>query len=333
MKISLQNKLRWSIWKRLNRYVVTLVTEGKVHAGDIYVIKAWRHFSKKLERKNIIERQPELTHKLMELCSIHKNIERELFKLKSEHLVLISARMDTLQNKMNMSENLYLGMQSSLSALQQEVKALNPVKPTPPATQHVVTEIPPKLTDDVARPTFKQLIATKGFYYSGSSALIGFFNEFDNITVNGFKDNIYSKDKSSEDSEISFFTNGNGIFNIVNAFKSNNVLIADIAIKKFIDFIYFCYDNKRTNPWHKSDVFYNEHFFNISMKLFYRIVDIDGETHEFMKDKRYPSVYNSENCEFENCSFMRGSGIGRYIFYRFKNIHQSVFDTYIQEYI
>ena len=45
------------------------------------------------------------------------------------------------------------------------------------------------------RRKYKKHIASQGYGYSGSSAVVGFFHEFSDVTIIGYPDNLYSKKK------------------------------------------------------------------------------------------------------------------------------------------
>ena len=183
------------------------------------------------------------------------------------------------------------------------------------------------------RMHFKQLVDCAGYYYSGSSAVIGFLNEFDNTTVCGFADNVYSATSvnSGTTSEIVFFRR---LAEIIESFYKNNKRLAqDIAIKRFIRNIYTCYDRKGIVGWEKLPHIYTNEFLDMSLRFFLDVVDIDEHTREMMRDKRYPAKWNSKDEKFKGCCFMHGDGIDQYVCYRFRNITPDEFDAAVKKYI
>lgn len=178
-----------------------------------------------------------------------------------------------------------------------------------------------------------KIIGLRGFYYTGSSVMVGFFNEFDNTTVLGMCERQYSAQALTNISgELTFFTATN-FFNFIDIFYSDNLLEKDFVIKKFIDDIYNVYDAKGAKPFEKNPAFYTDDFLKASITLLQNVIDLDEYTVNFMKDKRYPIKWNSAKDKFQNCSFMKGKGISQYIFYQFKNITKEEFEKYISSYV
>lgn len=176
-----------------------------------------------------------------------------------------------------------------------------------------------------------KVIAITGYYYTGSSTVVGFFNEFDNTTVMGYCEKQYSVQIKSN-SEVAFFTNSN-FFNFIDIFYSKNILERDLIIKKFIEEIYNCYDKKGTKSYEKNYIFYSDEFLQASVNLFYNVLDFDEYTINFMKNKRFPTKWNSSDEKFQNCSFMHGKGISQYVFYQFKNISADEFEKFVGDYV
>lgn len=190
------------------------------------------------------------------------------------------------------------------------------------------------------KTNFGQIIAVTGYYYSGSSAVVGLFNEFDNVDVLGYNDSVYSVSPKQNQAtnnlfrqpEVSFFYQTQ-FFDFVNSFDSKDPLTQDISIKRFIADIYRCYDNKGASDNDYCPTVYTEEFLKISFELLYKTLSLDEYTIEFMKDKRFPFIYNEQNNIFENCSFMQGKGISQYLFYQFKNISVDEFEQCICDYV
>jgi len=118
-----------------------------------------------------------------------------------------------------------------------------------------------------------KLISVTGFFYSGSSAAVGFFNEFKNISVWGYSDSNFSK-TSKDSSEITFFT-CSALFKLVAAFKSDSRIEKDYAIKKFINDIYTCYDKKGCVPYEYNPQLYSCDFLIDSLDFIKKVVNID----------------------------------------------------------
>lgn len=179
----------------------------------------------------------------------------------------------------------------------------------------------------------RKIIALKGFYYTGSSVMVGFFNEFDNTTVLGGCEKQYSAHAVTDvSSELTFFTSTN-IFNFIDVFYDKDVLEKDFIIKKFIDDIYNVYDKKGAKIFEKNPSFYTDSFLHASVNLLYNVLDLDEYTINFMKDKRFPIKWNTADNRYENCSFIKGKGLSQYVFYQFKDISAEEFEKYIGFYI
>lgn len=178
-------------------------------------------------------------------------------------------------------------------------------------------------------------IASQGYCWSGSSAVIQFLSEFSNTTVIAYQDNIYSKEKQTggQFGEIPFFWQSSFI-RFIKSFESDSIVYRDGMIKKFIQDIYKCYDTKGSCWYEKNPFVYTEEFLNISLKLLYSVLELDGYTIQFMKDKRFPVIFNSyKSFPFDKCCFMKESCLKRYIFYKFKNITQEDFDIYVKQFV
>lgn len=173
----------------------------------------------------------------------------------------------------------------------------------------------------------QKIIALTGFFYTGSSTVVGFLSECDNTTTLGYSDKRYSV-KTQESSEVTFFTN-TSFFDFINAFYSSNMVEKDFIIKKFIDDIYRCYDKKGAATYENNPIFYTDEFLRASMDLLYNVLDLDEYTINFMKNKRFPVKWNSTDNKFQNCTFMRGKSAIQYLFYQFKSISTEEFEKYV----
>lgn len=176
----------------------------------------------------------------------------------------------------------------------------------------------------------KQIIAIGGFYYSGSSAILDLLSECENVKSYGVQE-IWSANSSGKIKgvEIKFFTEGFSIFKLVESFyyQRNNLLEQDIAIKRFIQYFYDFHYNKNFQG------VYNQNFVDITIKLLENILDLTDDTKIFMKNKRYPHCLESKEELFPNCNFIFEKGINQYLFYKFKNISDDKFNSYIADYL
>lgn len=185
---------------------------------------------------------------------------------------------------------------------------------------------------------YKSIIATKGFFYSGSSTVVGFMEEFDNTFVYGNRDNVYSaKQKSFFNcgNEVAFF-HYSGFWELLDAFSSKKICILekDIAIKKFIRSIYNAKDRKMLSDWDYCSNFYNSAFYEISMKYLYEILDFSEYDLGVLENERIPYVFEKRNNDtYKNCSFMYGKNSTQHPLYKFKNITQDEFDTYTSKFL
>jgi len=190
----------------------------------------------------------------------------------------------------------------------------------------------PTPTDDITHK-YQYFIACQGFFYSGSSTLIGFFREFDNTSIIGYPDYVYSGTKVEDcGKEVRFFKDSH-LFRFIDAFYNENQLEQDAVIKNFINDIYTCYNRKGLYSWDKNPKIYNDKFFKKSMDLLIATLDLDDYTINFMKDKKYPTSWNSADPQFQGCCFMLNEDIKQYVFYKFKKLSSEVFEAYIADYI
>ena len=88
----------------------------------------------------------------------------------------------------------------------------------------------------------EQVISIEGFGYSGSSALIDFFKEFDNCSVWGFSDvkdggKLARQHSNQHACEINFMRLAGGIFEIEKLIESKNMFVNDALINRFISLI------------------------------------------------------------------------------------------------
>ena len=176
----------------------------------------------------------------------------------------------------------------------------------------------------------KQIIAIGGFYYSGSSAVLDLLSECKNVKSYGVQE-IWAANSSGKVKgvEIKFFTEGFSIFKLIESFyyQKNNLLEQDVAIKKFIHYFYDFHYNKNFQGA------YNQVFVNITIELLENILELTDETKTFMKNKRYPHCLESKEELFQNCNFVLEKGINQYLFYKFKNISDDEFNSYIADYL
>ena len=185
---------------------------------------------------------------------------------------------------------------------------------------------------------YNKLIITKGFFYSGSSAVLGLLEEFTDTFIYGNHDNFFSKKKKEETdygSEIAFF-HESGIFDFINAFKLDSLtpLQKDVIIKCFIKKLCMCYQKKQLSDWDWSPNFYNSIFLEVSLKLIENVVQFSNYDMEIIKKFGFPSMIPSKlNDEFYKCSFIYGKGARTHAFLKFKNISNAEFDSEISLFI
>lgn len=180
---------------------------------------------------------------------------------------------------------------------------------------------------------YKKHIASQGYGWSGSGAVIGFLAEFSDVTVLAASDPIYSKEKISKlNIECPFFWQTNFI-QFINSFACDSAVEKDWQIKRFIQDIYNCYDNYGSVWYEKNQFLYKEEFLYIALNFICSVIDLDNYTFQFMKDKRFPTTFNSSDEKLNKCCFMKQKGVKQYLFYKFKNITQEEFDHYVKQFI
>ncbi len=179
------------------------------------------------------------------------------------------------------------------------------------------------------------LIACQGFYYSGSSSLIGLFSEFDNVSVMGYPDRIYSASNVSFGTEVCFFKSS-GIFDYIDAFFSESVVIQDIAIKRFIKNIYASFRNKFFFGYDKNPLLYDEQYLSKSISFILKTINIDTDlaVQVSLTDDSFSLpvvIYNDSR--FDNSSLVHGVGTQKYLLYSFKKIKQEIFTQLVSDYL
>jgi len=180
----------------------------------------------------------------------------------------------------------------------------------------------------------KTIVTTSaGFAYSGTSTLIGFLSEFDNVMVFGNCDKVYSKNQKRGGYETRWFIHS-GFFDLTDSFLSNNLIEADMAIKLFVRQIYRAYKNKSLLSWDKATHFYNDNFLKANLEYLKNVLDFNEYDLSVLENNPIPPKFNSMTDKtYENCSFMQEKGVNQYLFYRFKNISKEEFDDYTNKYL
>lgn len=181
-----------------------------------------------------------------------------------------------------------------------------------------------------------KIVAIQGIYYSGSSALIGMFHEFDNIRVVGYSDSSWSvpgaKDKML-DSECLFFSSS-GFIEMISAFHDAAPEVMDQKIRIFISKINNVIKNGGFSAFEKIPELYSDTFKIITRKFLLKILYLDEHTREYMQTRLFPTAaYENDDASYDSCNFMFGSGKKRYVFYRFADLTQEEFRCAVSEYL
>lgn len=199
---------------------------------------------------------------------------------------------------------------------------------------------PPKITTETinTRIDAKQLpkiVAINGLFYSGSSTLVGLFQEFDNIRVVGYPEKPWIKNVTDKEmqSECCFMSQS-GFVEMIQSFKKESPEAISLKIRKFISSINNAYKNKRVAAWENLPGIYNDTFKEITQKLLFSILDLDDHTKEFMQSKLFPHVAKDvDEFPFDSCSFVLGKGRKRYLSYRFADLTDEEFKNHVSEYL
>jgi hypothetical protein len=182
----------------------------------------------------------------------------------------------------------------------------------------------PRTTRNI--PKNFNIIAVSGSYFSGSGAVVDLLAEFDLSAIIGVRE-IYSKNnKNVNSNEIKFFTDPKSIFNLIDSFFYQTSIEQDLSIKQFIYSIYNYYDENNCKN------LYGKNYLKSSIEFLESILLLDEYTKDFMKNKRYPSSWESNDTIFDKCSFMYGPELNKYIYYQFKSISPDEFNTIVCNY-
>ena len=175
------------VYKSLNNHIAELCKNEEIHILDAMMFKLWNHCAKRLEKKNILTFDHGIQARLLNLCSMRNHPERHLKRLETQILELNSKAAST--------EPHLKQLETQVSELKAKFTPAPAPKPAPAPTPA-----------PAQRRKYKLHIASQGYGWSGSSAVIGFFNEFSGITVSGNPDNLYTKENvGSSNFESPFF--------------------------------------------------------------------------------------------------------------------------------
>lgn len=184
-------------------------------------------------------------------------------------------------------------------------------------------------TDDVS--TSPQIICVQGYTYTGSSAVIGFLNEFDNTLVVGNPEAQWSRSLvSAPTSECRFFTHS-GFMELLEAYHSKNPCRQDVALKQFAYAVERAYQQKKFWEWEYLPELYGKTFRKLTHDLLMEIIEMDDTTKQLMQEKPFPHAL-SDHC-YDHCSFVQGNGTGRQIFYRFRMMEDHEFCRAISRFL
>ncbi len=180
-----------------------------------------------------------------------------------------------------------------------------------------------------------KMIAVRGFYYSGSSALTGLFCEFDNMFTAGNTDDQFSKAGSKTGmSEVVFFV-ASKFCEMVNSFRAGLPAVSDVYIKHFVTAFSSAKKHKATRPWEYQPLLYNDYFVRVTEEFLDAILDLDDYTREKMRGADFPTMCSkADQGMYEGCSFLKKNPSGScYIFYRFKEMSGEAFDAIVARYL
>lgn len=189
------------------------------------------------------------------------------------------------------------------------------------------------LNKDYENVKDKQIISASGFFYSGSSALIGLFSECANTTVYGSADNLYSQKSLNLGLEVKFFTYS-GLLELADCLKSptSSDLEKDIKLKAFIANIYRGYTQKNLAGYDYSPIFFNINFLKASKDFLYSIIDFNDIDLKVLSTEEIPVITGKYEI-YKDCSFVYGEGIQSYIFYKTKKLSIEEIDSLVSKYI
>ena len=172
-----------------------------------------------------------------------------------------------------------------------------------------------------------------GFYFSGSSAVVGLFDECDNVSSFGHTETFYSASNPPNKGECCFLRKS-ALFPFADAFHHGSKLEQDSAIKRFINDVYETYDRKGF-AYECFPEIYDDAFLRLSMTLLRSTVRFDDKTLSAMENSRLPSPFVPpwNDAYFNGCSIIHGKSQQKYSFYEFQDISGELFDKYVSDYI
>lgn len=207
---------------------------------------------------------------------------------------------------------------------------------TAPCVEMSVENFPKPIEDEKGNAFhLPKIVAIQGIFFSGSSTLVGMFNEFDNMRVVGSPEIAWTKNSSKAEmpSECCFF-HASGFVEMVQSFKKEPPEVVSHRIRKFILSVNNAYRNKRIATENLPSL-YNDTFKEITQDLLLKILDLDDHTREFMKTREFPhnAVDARNDATYDSCNFTIGEGKSRYIFYKFADVSEETFHRAIAGYL
>lgn len=186
-----------------------------------------------------------------------------------------------------------------------------------------------------SRCSFDRIISFGGNWSSGSSIVGNFLKEFPDIDVIG---QIYSGSgvDKKQGGELHFF--------VMTWFCRFSRLMGfgtdaerDFTIKMLIHDLNTCYRNKKVLGEKYSPEIYNEKFLQIAKDLLFSILDLNEYDIEILKNNNFPIRIGRFESKFDGCSFIKGAGKFKHVFYRVRNISPDKFGlairTFVEEFL
>ncbi len=180
----------------------------------------------------------------------------------------------------------------------------------------------------------EKVVVFRGFFRSGSSVLSGLFCEFDNVSSLGNPEQLYCKKKRMGALAECHFFSGSRFCEMVQSFRQGTPATQDGCIKQFIFGINNACINKATCSCEYVPHLYNDYFKQIADEFLYAILDLDDATRKHMQGKAFPVTFeSSDDHRYDGCSFLKGEGLRRYLFYKFREMPGEEFDAIVTKFL
>lgn len=199
-----------------------------------------------------------------------------------------------------------------------------------PCAKNAIQELDYKQNWQGTSPS--RIICVQGYTYSGSSTLVGLFNEFDNIRMVGWPEPDWIKRKINTGITECRFFSSTRFLKLLDSFHEGTLAEQDAIIREFIYDVAMAYETKSVRQDNMSEL-YNDYFLKISRDFLIKALELTPETKEFMSHQRFFPYLWEKMHSWEHCNFACYKGANKFLFYRFRKMEEEEFRAIVREYL